>query len=491
MMSQKFLPLLLLLLISPFVEENGNFISTVFNNMENEFKSSNGSFIIETVETYNKENAVKDVGNKEFDVSLSSKDIIDQVGFGWNLGNTFDSYDDDYLPNQGLSSETYWGNPKTTYEMIKTLAKKGIKTLRIPVTWHNHLIDDKYTIDPEWIRRVKAVVDWAIDNDLYVILNTHHDNADYNKDGIKYGYGYYPFWNDAIESENFLYNIWRQIAIAFNNGYDHHLIFEGLNEPRLKGLENEWWYDEDDSNCKEAAAVLNEYNRLILKAIRDSEGNNLYRFVLIAPYCVDISSVMSSDFVIPEDKINPSIQLPTNYKKTNRVLISIHSYSPYNLVMNPDMKITKFTEEFKDDLYERFKNLYVTLIKKGYNVIIGETGIINKNNTEDRINWGKYYISTCRKYQIATMIWDNGNWDNSVSAETTYALFDRVNLKWYNDNIIDAFIKSGNTPLEDNSDIFETDLRETFDTINMVIDKKDKSFSSDFSSRDLVDQMQF
>ena len=37
---------------------------------------------------------------------------------------------------------------------------------------------------------------------------------------------------DITESKAFLKAIWTQIAAAFNNSYDEHLIFETLNEPR-------------------------------------------------------------------------------------------------------------------------------------------------------------------------------------------------------------------------------------------------------------------
>ena len=74
------------------------------------------------------------------------------------------------------------------------------------------------------------------DKGLYVIINTHHDQVGNTKGPIKYGSGYYPLWKDAAKSEKYLYNVWKQITLAFNNGYDHHLIFEGLNEPRIAGL---------------------------------------------------------------------------------------------------------------------------------------------------------------------------------------------------------------------------------------------------------------
>ena len=61
------------------------------------------------------------------------------------------------------------------------------------------------------------------------------------------------------ESEKFLLNIWTQITVAFNNGYDHHLLFETLNEPRLRGNQYEWYFVKGQADCDEGASVLNEY----------------------------------------------------------------------------------------------------------------------------------------------------------------------------------------------------------------------------------------
>ena len=67
------------------------------------------------------------------------------MGFGWNLGNTLDAHE---KAQEGIESETSWENPLTTEEMIKEVIKKGFKTIRLPTTWHNHFIDNNYTIDP-------------------------------------------------------------------------------------------------------------------------------------------------------------------------------------------------------------------------------------------------------------------------------------------------------------------------------------------------------
>ena len=240
------------------------------------------TFAIELEELYDKSNLIKDTNSVLFDNSITQTQVVSEMGMGWNLGNTLDSWDDNSAnpsTNQGLSSETSWGNIKTTEAMFVMLKAKGFKSVRIPVTWHNHLIDNNYTIDPEWMSRVKTVVDWAIDSGFYVILNTHHDNANPSNTEISYGKGYFPLKIHKKESERFLYNVWKQITIAFNNGYDHKLVFECMNEPRDIGSEKEWMFTKGDAECEESSSVNNEYLRLIVKVIRESGGNNEKRFI--------------------------------------------------------------------------------------------------------------------------------------------------------------------------------------------------------------------
>ena len=119
--------------------------------------------------------------------------------------------------------------------MINALFNKGFKSISILVTWHNHLIDENYTIYPQWMKRVKTMVDLAYGNGLYVILNTHHDIYTKYEEPLTYGRGYYPLKRDIKETGRFIYNVWKQIITAFNNGYGHRLILGGLNESRLLG----------------------------------------------------------------------------------------------------------------------------------------------------------------------------------------------------------------------------------------------------------------
>ena len=396
---------------------------------------------------------VVDKEEVKFDTKVTSKQVLDEMGFGWNLGNTFDAFTGK-KQNEGLESETCWGVSKTTEEIIEGLYTKGIRTIRIPVTWHNHLIDKSYTIDPDWMKRVKKVVDWSIDKGLYVILNTHHDNAEFSVDPIEYGKGYYPLRKDLDESTAFLFNVWTQISAAFNNGYDHHLIFEGLNEPRPMGTGCEWTYKKGDPICEESASVLNEFNRIILKAVRESGGNNEKRFFMVTPLAAAYGAAVTSDFIFPGD---------SKYNPTNpKILLSVHMYLPYNFAMNADMSFTKFEEAYKNEVVGDFKTLYENFVLKGHHVVIGEMGTVNKNNTEDRIEWAKMFIENSRKYQMCACLWDNEVFDNRKSAAEIFGSYHRKDNKWENDDIIDTYVEYASTEFIDSPrEEFKPSLIET------------------------------
>ena len=464
--------------------ENSNFISALIESGRKTLGEApeNQIFIEEPISTFDEKVALRDFRKRmTFDNKVTSKNIIDQLGFGWNLGNTFDAWEDER--DQGLDSETCWGNPKTTPELIDFLVKTGFKAIRIPVTWHNHLMDDKYTVNPEWMNRLKTVVDYCIDKKLYVIINIHHDNADYKDEKLKYGEGYFPLRKDAPESEKFIYNIWRQVALAFNNGYDQHLIFETLNEPRMKGMSQEWWFDTKNKTCIESALVLNEFNKLALKAIRESGGNNEKRFVLMPALAAGYDSTVNSPFVFPDD---------SHYNGLNqKLMLSVHMYAPYDFAMNPDMTLNEFTLVYRAELYEKFTTIYKKFVKKGYHVVVGEMGVVNKNNTQERANWGRYYLESCRKFQFSAFIWDNGYWDNTKTCDDIFGNLKRNELEWVIAPFITILLKAGQRPLEENPDIFSVEPIETYDDSEMILDYEEKEFNNSITSEYIIDRLGF
>ena len=98
------------------------------------------------------------------------------MGIGWNLGNSLDAFGGNA---SGLGTETSWGNPRTTKAMIDAVKSKGFNTVRVPVTWFPHL-DGNNNIDSAWMARVKEVVNYGIDNNMYPRPRTFLVGASFN-----------------------------------------------------------------------------------------------------------------------------------------------------------------------------------------------------------------------------------------------------------------------------------------------------------------------
>ncbi len=162
------------------------------------------------------------------DITMEAKEVPDTEAFtfvkemkiGWNLGNTLDASDCTWLTDE-LKYESAWCGVITTPRLITAVKEAGFNTIRIPVSWHNHTSGEDFTISEVWMARVKEVVDMAIDEGMYVILNVHHD--------VDTAY-YYPTTEHLDTSKHYLSCVWKQIAEKFAD-YDEHLIFETLNEP--------------------------------------------------------------------------------------------------------------------------------------------------------------------------------------------------------------------------------------------------------------------
>ena len=158
----------------------------------------------------------------------SAKDLTGQMTIGWNLGNTLDAYGG----SSTAAPEKYvttWGNPAPTQATFDAIKKAGFNTVRIPTTWYPHVTFDTtsqtYVVDETWMNYVKQVVDFAYQQDMFVILNVHHEETWINVS---------QFTDETLETaKKMLSDIWTQIATTFQD-YDQHLVFEGMNEPRQK-----------------------------------------------------------------------------------------------------------------------------------------------------------------------------------------------------------------------------------------------------------------
>ena len=339
---------------------------------------------------------------EEIQVAYQNDDaqkIADNIKIGWNLGNSLDCYNITWSVSD---FETAWGNPKTTKQMIDTVKAAGFNAVRIPVSWTDH-IDNEGNIDSLWLKRVQQVVDYAMDNQLYTILNMHHDD---------YTWLTPVYYKEEEVTEKYT-KIWAQIAERFKN-YDTKLLFEGLNEPRIVNSTDEW-----TGGTAEERDVINHLLQAFVDTIRKSGGNNGMRTLVITTQAASISENSLNGLVVPDD---------------DNLILSIHNYAPWKFSSYEFKETTDFTDADKAELDYEFDSLKHRFIDKGLPVIIGEFGAENKDNTADRAAYYQYYIQAAAQRGIPCFIWDN----NKAEGEGSYGILNREDCTWYFPEILEA-----------------------------------------------------
>lgn len=334
----------------------------------------------------------------------NSVEFAANLKLGWNLGNTLDA-----TGTYTLDSEASWGQPYVTRQQIDFVKECGFTSIRIPVSWSNH-VDANNVIDEAWFNRVTEIVDYAVEAGFYIIINSHHDCDNY-----------FPSEEHYAESEKYIKDIWTQIAEHFKN-YDERLVFEGMNEPRLMGTSKEWWFADNDEEGIKSIEVICRLNQAFVDTVRAAGGNNKERYLMVP-----------SNAASPTNALNDAFTAPTD--PSNRVIISVHAYTPYNFAMNGKGG-TRWSEKyaselgFMDQLDEKF-------IKNGYGVVIGEFGATNKNNLEDRVEWAKCYTEKAHSLGIPCFLWDNGG---IKSGEENFGMINRRDLWVYYPELLDQLI---------------------------------------------------
>ena len=345
----------------------------------------------------------------------SATDAVKNMGVGWNLGNTLDANNqtvsditnDAYWGQQGLESETCWGQPFATQEFIQMMKKAGFTAIRVPVTWYNHM-DKDGNVSEEWMKRVKEVVDYVISEGLYCILNVHHDTGADSKDASGKLTGYH--WIKA-DADNYTTNkekyvgLWKQIAETFKD-YGQTLLFEGYNE--MLDANSCWnyptWYADgknyDAAYAKKSLETINSYAQSFVSAVRGTGGNNTTRNLIVNTYAATSGGAWGNN-THPQEPLEQLV-LPTDVAK-NHLIVEVHSYP----------SITSGISSAKSGLDWTFNNLKEKLIDRlNVPVIIGEWGTSNVDNGSDYIDrretmiaFCEYFVKLGKKYNIATFYW--------------------------------------------------------------------------------------
>ncbi len=350
--------------------------------------------------------------------SYNTSAFAKEMGLGFNLGNYLDA-----TGGSGLNSESSWrGGQKITKEMVTALKDAGVKTVRVPVSWSNHITDkNNYTIDSAWLDRVKEVVDYAISQNMKVIVNIHHDNK--SEKALASGTGYAVTSDKDLKSKsaNFIQKVWIQIAEKFKD-YDENIVFELLNEPRCVGTNREWsGPTSDDLNC------VTYYEQVALDAIRNIAGDKKH-YVVVPSYAASDSGL--SNYSLPDDYVD------------DRLIFAFHAYAPYSFAMqkNAEGGHSYFSDGDRNSLTAQFNNIDRIIHGKraGIGIIIGEMGATNKNNLSDREAWFDFYIKEAYgNHGMPCFIWDNGSIDNPNESER-YGYLNPKDNTWFFPSLIKA-----------------------------------------------------
>lgn len=368
--------------------------------------------------------------------NLTSEQLMKFMGQGWNLANTMES-----CAIVGAESvtdyETGWGAVQTSASIIKGVKDGGFNTVRIPVAWSNMVSDDgTYTISEGYLTRVEQIVNWCLQNEMYVIINIHYDGDWWGQ----FGYNHQAVRNEAWKRFE---SYWVQIANRFEE-YSDRLIFESANEELGDRL------NDDFINAKTGEGnfigtltqdqryeITNKLNQKFVEIVRKTGGNNTYRHLLLAGYNTDVDMTCSDKFVMPTDTV------AANGNK--KMSVSVHYYTPSSYCISEDKTNTAWyredwgTEADYAEMRAQFEKMK-KFTDKDYGVILGEYGpqLMSKKNVPDFI---KAVMELGIEYNYAPVIWNT-------------AMYNRTDKLFEYEDIAAAFkeITGVDMPLEEGPD---------------------------------------
>lgn len=345
----------------------------------------------------------------------AATEIAGKMKMGWNLGNSMDA----------ICGETAWGGPVTTQQLIDSVKAAGFSAVRIPCAWFCHSDTVNSVIDKEWMNRVQQVVDYCMNDRLYVVLNMHWDKG-WLENRINKA-------NQEQVNER-LKKYWTQIADRFKN-YDEHLMFAGANEP--------------DAKDSIGMSVLLSYYQTFINAVRATGGNNSSRTLIIQGPSTDIDHTNTLMNDLPKDKIK------------NRLIVEVHFYSPYQFcLMEQDASWSKRFYYWGKDHHSKTDTTYnatwgeentieekLGLMKKkfadkGIPVIIGEFGAYKrklKSPSDQKLHnasveyFKEYFIKSAISKGFVPFYWDINR-----------GLFDRSKGKVLDSDLLKAIIHGAN-----------------------------------------------
>lgn len=365
---------------------------------------------------------------------------VRNLGVGWNLGNTMDTWLKDGPDGSDWRAwETGWGQSVTRPELMHMMKDAGFGAIRVPVTWGPHM-DASGRVYDTWMNRVHEIVDYVLDAGLYCIVNLHHDTGE-GKDA----------WvvadKDVYERnrDRYIY-LWKQVAEEFKD-YDHRLIFESFNE--ILDSRSSWCfptcgYAYDSEYALSSYAAVNSFAQSFVDAVRSTGGNNLYRNLVVNTYAAASGSGSWSQYLK-----DPLIHLEKpDDVSMNHIIFQVHSY--------PDISDMNAVKAEVDAM---FASLDEHLVSKGAPVIVGEWGTSQVDTAPDYIHrheamleFADYFVRKAKQYEMAVFYWMG----LSNAAYRTIPVFNEPDLA---ETIVKAYHGQGYTGIYPSLDDFDISYR--------------------------------
>jgi endoglucanase len=355
-------------------------------------------------------------------MSSTAEQIAANIVLGWNNGNSLEA----------IGGETAWGNPTTSKALIQLVKESGFNAVRVPCSFNQYMKNGSTAeLKDEWLDRVKQVVQYCIDEDMYVLLNIHWDG----------GWLENNCTTDKQEQNNAKQKaFWEQIATHLRD-FDEHLLFASANEPNVENATQ--------------MEVLLSYHQTFVDAVRSTGGRNSYRTLVVQGPSTDIEKTYELMDVMPADNI------------PYRMMAEIHYYTPWNFCgleadaswgnmfyfwgedyhssTNPERNATWGEEDMLNDLFLIMKNKFVD---NGYPVILGEYSVLRRSNLTgqdlelhlaSRAYYFYYATKQAKAHGLIPFYWDNGHTGVFGSA-----IFNRNNTSVFDQQALDALIEGAN-----------------------------------------------
>ena len=292
-----------------------------------------------------------------------------------NLGNMLEA-----------PAEGEWGLTLEA-EYFSIIAEAGFTGIRLPVRWSAHAdTAAPYALDPAFLARVDWAIDQAFEQNLAIVVNTHH---------------YVEMMTAPAEHLPRLLGIWGQLASHFADRSDN-LILELFNEPNDAFSSNLW----------------NNYLRQIIDTIRVYDSTRTL-IVGTAPWG-GIDGLENLE--LPED---------------SNLIVTVHYYNPFHFTHQG----AEWSEgadawlgtlwgtqagDFSDLQYD-FQRIKSWSLDHNRAINIGEFGAYHRADITSRVIWTRSVVTLSEELGFSWSYWEfasgfgafdpgKGQWNELLSA---------------------------------------------------------------------------